>query len=49
MTELLCHTDAYLKEFDATISRLDPEAHAVVLTGPPSIPAAAANPATSAC
>ncbi len=31
MTELLCHTDAYLKEFDATITSIDAESRGVVL------------------
>src|SRR5258708_7595224 len=31
MTELLYQTDAYLKEFDATIISVDPESRAVIL------------------
>jgi len=31
MTELLYQTDSYLKEFDAIVTAVDPEAHAVVL------------------
>jgi len=31
MTNLLYQTDSYLKEFDATITAVDPETHAVVL------------------
>jgi len=31
MTELLCHTDSYLKEFDALITTVIPESRAVVL------------------
>ncbi len=31
MTELLAHTDAYLKEFDATVVTVDPEENAIVL------------------
>ena len=31
MTELLAHTDAYLKEFEATVAALDPEENGVAL------------------
>ena len=31
MTELLYQTDSYLKEFDATVTGVDPEARTVVL------------------
>lgn len=31
MTELLYQTDSYLKDFDATVNRLDEENHAVIL------------------
>lgn len=31
MTALIYHTDSYIKEFDATVSAIDDEAHAVVL------------------
>lgn len=31
MTDLLCHTDSYLKEFDAIVTSLDETSHAVIL------------------
>ncbi len=31
MTELLCQTDSYLKEFDAVVTTADQDAHAVIL------------------
>ncbi|GAP20505.1 alanyl-tRNA editing protein [Leptolinea tardivitalis] len=31
MTELLCHTDAYLKTFKATVTAVDEELHAIIL------------------
>jgi misacylated tRNA(Ala) deacylase len=31
MTEILCHTDSYLREFDAMVTGVDHEAHAILL------------------
>ena len=43
MTELLCHTDSYVQEFDATVVAADAAKSAVVLDRTAFTPAAVAN------
>ncbi len=44
MTELLAHTDAYLKEFEATVLAVNPEENAVVLDKTAFYPAGGGQP-----
>jgi len=44
MTELLAHTDAYLKEFEATVVAVNPEENAVVLDKTAFYPAGGGQP-----
>ncbi len=45
MTELLCQTDSYLKEFDATITRVDAESRALILDRTAFFPGGGGQPA----
>ena len=45
MTELLYHTDSYLKEFDARITEVDQESHGVVLDKTAFYPGGGGQPA----
>jgi misacylated tRNA(Ala) deacylase len=47
MTELLYQKDSYLKEFQATISKIDPENHAVILDQTAFYPGGGGQPADS--
>jgi misacylated tRNA(Ala) deacylase len=47
MTELLFQKDSYLKEFQATITKLDPENHAVILDQTAFYPGGGGQPADS--
>jgi misacylated tRNA(Ala) deacylase len=45
MTELLCHTDAYLKEFDATVVEVDAAGNGIVLDRTAFFPGGGGQPA----
>lgn len=47
MTTLLCHTDSYLKAFEARVVALDEEQHAVVLDATAFYPGGGGQPADS--
>ena len=47
MTELLYQKDSYLKEFQATITKIDPENHAVILDQTAFYPGGGGQPADS--
>ena len=48
MTELLCHTDSYLKEFQAQVTQVTEVGVVLDRTAPPSTPVVEASPATPA-